>query len=181
MLLLPWKHKRSDLDTCFSIFKAFKPFHKPGEGVSLAVKISGSKRILSWVAKISQFWSSQFSQCSYPWPSSRQWLARCCQNFSSAPCSQVQLASLHQNCTEWESILVENVTLRVFWYQLSLTCKSVSMFVEKAVSNMKPVIVNCQIPLLPCYYCDVSRKEVSDTKSTTLGTNFVLILYLSTA
>ena len=64
--LLPWKHKGSDLDTCFSIFKAFKPFHKPREGVSLVVKISGSKRILSWVAKISQFWSSQFAQCSYP-------------------------------------------------------------------------------------------------------------------
>ena len=64
--LLPWKHKGSDLDTCFSIFKAFKPFHKPREGVSLVVKISGSKRILSWVAKISQFWSSQFAHCSYP-------------------------------------------------------------------------------------------------------------------
>ena len=108
--LLPWKHKGSDLDTCFSIFKAFKPFHKPREGVSLVVKISGSKRILSWVAKISQFWSSQFAHCSYPWypwPSSRQWLARCCQNFSSAPrfCSQLQLASLHQNCIAWEALL----------------------------------------------------------------------------
>ena len=36
--LLPWKHKRSDLDTCFSIFKAFKPFHKPREWVKLGCK-----------------------------------------------------------------------------------------------------------------------------------------------
>ena len=170
------KHKRSDLDTCFSIFKAFKPFHKPGEGVSLAVKISGSKRILSWVAKISQFWSSQFSQCSYPWPSSRQWLARCCQNFSSAPHSQVQLASLHQNCTEWESILVENVILRPSDSNWALLASLYPVFVGKTFSNMKPVIINCQIPLLQCFYCDVSRKEVSDTKSTNLGTNFVLNL-----
>ena len=119
--LLPWKHKGSDLDTCFSIFKAFKPFHKPGEGVSLVVKISGSKRILSWVAKISQFWSSQFPQCSYPWPSSRQWLARCCQNFSSAPrsCSQLQLASLHQNCIAWEATLYGKCDI-TFCFQLNL-------------------------------------------------------------
>ena len=142
--LLPWQHKRSDLDTCFSIFKAFKPFHKPREWVKL-----GCKNI--W------FQTNPFVSCQnftiLKQPIFPMFLSMAQQQTVTGEMlsgfllrsplrslrSQLQLASLHQNCTQWECNLETwHYILSVF--NLTLTCKSVSMYkyFGNAVSNKNP-------------------------------------------